>query len=132
MGASVGAVSVVESGGELDVGVVVVLVGGVADVVVVDGLVVAGPLPPLPRASSSRPQMITATRVMTSAPHTASTHRRRYHGLGSSAGSEGRSRLPPKSGRLRSSGVPATARFYRGAAQKGSDKIRPARSLAEG
>jgi hypothetical protein len=64
--------------------------------------------------------MITAIRVMTRTPHTASTQGLRYHGLGSPAGSKGCSELPPKSSSLPSSGgVPATARSYRGLAGYG-------------
>jgi hypothetical protein len=58
LGATVGAISVLDSGGELDV-VVGVLLVGVGDVVVVavvvEGLVGAGLLPPLPCASKSKP-----------------------------------------------------------------------------
>ncbi len=62
VGATVGAISVLDSGGELDV-VVGVLLVGVGDVVVVavvvavvvEGLVGAGLLPPLPCASKSKP-----------------------------------------------------------------------------
>jgi hypothetical protein len=58
LGATVGAISVLDSGGELDV-VVGVLLVGVGDVVVVavvvEGLVGAGLPPPLPCASKSKP-----------------------------------------------------------------------------
>jgi hypothetical protein len=120
LGAATVGVALVELGGELDVGavadVVVVVVVGVTDVVVADGLAGAGrPPSPPPRANSSRPQTITAISVMTRTPHSASTHGRRNHGLGSAAGSEGRSELPPKFEPPPSSGgVRATPRWYRG------------------
>ena len=69
-------------------GVVVVgsVVDGVGDGVVVDVVVAvrvvlgAGALPPLPRASMARPQMMAAIRITTARPHRARTHRLRYHG----------------------------------------------------
>ncbi len=117
-GAIVG-VSLVELGGELDVGTVIdvvdVVVVGVDDVVVTDGLVVAGVPPPLPCANSSKPQMITASSVMTRMPHSPSTHGLRNHGLVSTAGSKGCLELPSKfEPPPSSSGVRATPRSYRG------------------
>jgi|GEM_PF-5800447 len=75
---------------------VVVVVGSVVDGVVDSVVVVvrddagvevrvvvgAGALPPLPRAKTSRPKMMTAIRVITARPHSARTHRFRYHGDG--------------------------------------------------
>lgn len=70
-----------------DVVVVVVDDGFVVDDGrVVDGGVLAGP-PPLPLASSTRPQMIVAIRATTATPHSARTQGLRYQGEGSSVNS---------------------------------------------
>lgn len=76
---------VVSSDGVVVLGSVVDGVDGVVvavvDVVVVVRVVLgAGALPPLPRARIARPQMIPAIRITTVRPHSARTHRLRYHG----------------------------------------------------
>jgi hypothetical protein len=74
---------------EVVVGVVVVVGDGfvVDDGRVVDGGVLGGPPPPLPLASSTRPQMIVAIKTTIATPHSARTQGLRYQGEGSSVNS---------------------------------------------
>jgi hypothetical protein len=101
-GAVAGGGAVVSGGTSVSVvslGVVVIVVVGdgfvVDDGLVVDGGGLTGPPPPLPLASTTRPQMIVVIRITTAKPHSARTHGLRYQAEGSPAEANSSSLFSP-------------------------------------